>query len=144
VILLDTNVLSALMQARPIAAVVDWLDSQAPEDIWTTTISVFEVRFGLALLTEGRRRRALQEAFQALLQEDLSGRVAVFDRPATEAAAELAARQRTAGSPVGFRDTQIAGIALARRASIATRNIKHFKDAGVRIIDPWRAGETPG
>src|SRR5277367_6447338 len=106
------------MQASPAAAVVDWLDRQAPEDIWTTTISVFEVRFDLALLAEGRRRQAMEAAFQNLLLEDLAGRIAVFDQPAAEVAAGLAARRRQAGHTVEFRDTQIAGIALARRASI--------------------------
>ena len=136
-ILLDTNVLSALMQASPAAGVVDWLDRQAPDDIWTTTISVFEVRFGLALLTEGRRRQAMESAFQHLLLEDLAGRIAVFDQPAAEAAAVLAARRRQAGRTVEYRDTQIAGIAMARRASIATRNVRHFQDLADLIIDPW-------
>jgi len=137
VILLDTNVLSALMQASPAAEVVDWLDRQAPEDIWTTTISVFEVRFGLALLTKSRRRQAMESAFQHLLLEDLAGRIAVFDQPAAEAAAVLAARRRQAGRTVEFRDTQIAGIAIARRASIATRNVRHFQDLAELVIDPW-------
>jgi predicted nucleic acid-binding protein len=137
VILLDTNVLSALMRAEPAASVVDWLDRQAPEDIWTTTVSVFEVRFGLQLLDEGRRRSALEAGFQALLDEDLAGRVAAFDQPAAEAAAMIAARRRLAGRPVDFRDTQIAGIALARRATIATRNLRHFHDLDTPVIDPW-------
>jgi predicted nucleic acid-binding protein len=139
-ILLDTNVLSALMQASPPANVVGWLDRQAPEDIWTTTITVFEVRFGLALLTNGRRRRAMEAAFQALLDEDLAGRVAVFDQSAADAAALLAATRRLSGRTVEFRDTQIAGIALARRASIATRNIRHFQDFAATVIDPWTDG----
>jgi toxin FitB len=139
VILLDTNVLSEMMLPRPAEAVIAWLNGQAPEDIWTTTISVFEVRFGLALMDQGRRRRALEEAFAALLEEDLSGRIASFDLTAAELAGELGARRRSAGCSVEFRDTQIAGIALARRASIATRNVKHFEDLSVAIIDPWIA-----
>jgi toxin FitB len=139
VILLDTNVLSEMMLPRPAEAVIAWLNGQAPEDIWTTTISVFEVRFGLALMDQGRRRRALEEAFAALLEEDLSGRIANFDLTAAELAGELGARRRSAGRSVEFRDTQIAGIALARRASIATRNVKHFEDLGVANIDPWTA-----
>jgi hypothetical protein len=139
VILLDTNVLSAMMLQRPAEAVTAWLNGQAPEDIWTTTISVFEIRFGLALMDKGRRRRALEEAFAALLEEDLSGRVATFDLTAAELAGELGARRRSTGRSVEIRDTQIGGIALARRASIATRNVRHFEDIGVQIIDPWTA-----
>ena len=139
-ILLDINVLSDLMLPRPTEAVIAWLNDQAPEDIWTTTISVFEIRFGLALMDQGRRRRALEDAFAALLEEDLSGRIVTFDLTAAEFAGELGARRRSAGRSVEFRDTQIGGIALARRASIATRNVKHFEDVGVPIIDPWASG----
>ena len=139
-ILLDTNVLSELMQPRPVEAVTAWLDQQAEEDIWTTTISVFEVRFGLALLDEGRRRRNLEDAFRALLEDDLIGRIAAFDQTAAELAGELAARRRVAGRWIEIQDTQIGGIALARRASIATRNVKHFEDLGVPVINPWAGG----
>ncbi len=136
-ILLDTNILSAMMLRQPEERVTAWLNRQAPEDIWTTTISVFEIRFGLALLDQGRRRRLLEEAFQVLTDNVLYGRIATFDVTAAELAAEITAKRRLAGRPVEFRDTQIGGIALARRASIATRNVRHFQGLGVLIINPW-------
>ncbi len=136
-IILDTNVLSALMQATPDVRVVAWLDRQAPESIWTTSITLFESRLGLALLPEGRRRQALEASFEQLLNEDLQNRVFVFDTAAALEAAVLAATQRRAGRPVDLRDTQIAGIAVARRASIATRNLRHFQDLAVPVINPW-------
>jgi toxin FitB len=139
-ILLDTNVISAVMQPQPAKAVTTWFDQQAEEDVWTTTISVFEVRFRLACLEQGRRRRDLEEAFQAFLDVDISGKIAAFDLTAAGLAADLAARRRSIGRPVEYRDTWIGGIALARRASIATRNVGHFDDLGVPIIDPWAAG----
>jgi predicted nucleic acid-binding protein len=138
-ILLDTNVLSALMQAAPERAVIDWLDRQAPEDIWTTSVSTFEVRFGLARLPAGRRRATLESSFQALIDNDLLGKVASFDRAAAEAAAILATRREAAGRPVDFRDAQIAGIAIARRATIATRNLRHFEDLDGLSINPWES-----
>ena len=138
-ILLDTNILSAMMQPHPDEAVTAWLNRQAAEDIWTTSISVFEVRFGLALLDQGGRRRALEEAFQVLTENVLSGRIAAFDLTSAEFAADIAAKRRAAGRTGEFRDTQIAGIALARRASIATRNVRHFEDVGVPILNPWDA-----
>jgi len=138
-ILLDTNVLSALMRRAPERAVVDWLDRQPADSIWITSITLFEVRLGLALLPAGRKRKALQDAFARLLEEDLQNRVLDFDAAAaTEAAALAATRQRT-GRPVDLRDTQIAGIALARRATLATRNVRHFADLDVPLIDPWQA-----
>jgi len=137
VIILDTNVLSALMRAAPEAVVVQWLDRQPAESIWITSVTVFEARLGLALLPRGRRRQSLETKFEALLDEDLERRVLDFDATAAAEAAELAASRQRAGRPVDIRDTQIAGIALARRATLATRNVRHFADLRVRVIDPW-------
>ena len=136
-IVLDTNVLSALMRTAPDAAVVAWLDCQAVESIWITSITLYEARLGLALLPKGRRRRALEAAFTQLLEDDLESRVLDFDAAAATEAAALAADRQKAGRTVDIRDTQIAGIALARHATIATRNIRHFSDLNVPVVDPW-------
>lgn len=138
--ILDTNVLSALMRTAPDPQVVAWLDRQAPESLWITSITVFEARFGLALLASGRRRRALERAFALLVEEDLENRVLDFDVAAATAAAGLAALRRQSGRPVEMRDTQIAGIAIARRATLATRNVRHFADLALPVVDPWEAG----
>ena len=138
-ILLDTNVLSALMRREAERKVVAWLDAQPPESIWTTSITVFEIRLGLEQLAAGRRRRLLEEAFAKALEEDFENRVAVFDRPATKAAGRIAAERRRAGRPVEVRNVQIAGIATARRATLATRNLRHFEGLGVDLVDPWSA-----
>lgn len=127
------------MREVPDVSVVGWLDRQPAESIWITSITVFEARLGIALLPKGKRQRALETAFNRLLEDDLESRVLDFDRfAATEAAALAAARQKT-GRPVDMRDTQIAGIALARRAVLATRNVRHFADLKIRVIDPWEA-----
>lgn len=136
-ILLDTNVLSALMQQEPERTVVAWLDAQPPESIWTTSITVFEIRFGLELLPNGRRRRRLEEAFVRALEEDFEGRVLGLDQGAAQAAGTIAAARRRAGRTVEIRDVLIAGIALARRAALATRNVSHFDGLGISLIDPW-------
>ena len=138
-IILDTNVLSALMRTAPDASVVAWLDRQNAESVWITSSTLFEARLGLALLPKGRRRQALETSFARLLQEDLQNRVLDFDSAAAAEAALLAAARQRTGKPVDMRDTQIAGIALARRATLATRNIRHFSDLTVPVIDPWDA-----
>lgn len=138
-IILDTNVLSALMRTAPDKPVVSWLDRQAAESVWITSITVFEARLGLALLPSGRRRRELEAAFARLLEEDLEGRILDFDAVAAGSAALLAAGRQKAGRPVDLRDTQIAGIALVRRATLATRNVRHFADLNVPVVDPWTA-----
>lgn len=136
-IILDTNVLSALMRSEPDPAVVAWLDRQPAESVWITSITVFEVQLGLSLLPASRRKRALEAAFSALVQEDLDRRVLDFDSEAATAAADLAARRQKRGRPADMRDTQIAGIAIARRAMLATRNTRHFSDSGIALVDPW-------
>ena len=142
-ILLDTNVLSALMRSEPEVVVVDWLDAQPSESIWTTSITVFEIRTGLELLPSSRRRRHLEAAFERVVDEDLDQRVLAFDVAAAEAAGAVVARRQRAGKTVEIRDAQIAGIALARKAHVATRNVRHFGDLGVRLVDPWTTADRP-
>lgn len=136
-ILLDTNVLSALMRRKSDPVVVAWLDSQPPESIWTTAITVFEIRFGIEILSSGRQRRSLENAFAQALERDFDGRVLPFDQPAAQAAGAIAAERRRAGRTVEIRDVQIAGIAAARKAMLATRNTRHFEEVGINVINPW-------
>ena len=138
-IILDTNVLGALMRTAPEAPVVAWLDRQPAKSVWITSITLFEARFGIALLPSGRRRQTLEATFARLLKEDLENRVLDFDSAAATEAASLAAARQKNGRPVDMRDTQIAGIALARHATLATRNVRHFRDLKISIVDPWAA-----
>jgi predicted nucleic acid-binding protein len=137
VIVLDTNVVSALMRVEPEPAVVAWLDSQPPESVWTTSITIFEVRLGLEILAAGRRRRQLEEAFAKALEEDFEGRVLPFDQAAAQVAGRIAAERRGAGRTVEIRDVQIAGIVNLRKATLATRNTRHFEGCGLVLVDPW-------
>jgi len=139
VILLDTNVVSALMQRQPDPAVVTWLDNQPAESVWTTAITVFEVRTELELLEPGQRRQQLEQAFDQLLAEELAGRVQPFDQAAALAAGRIAANQQQSGRSVEVRAVQIAGITAARKATLATRNVRHFEELGVALVDPWSA-----
>lgn len=138
-IVLDTNVLSAMMREADEPAVERWFDAQPTESVWTTTITVFEIRFGLALLVAGRRRERLDRAFLHAIDDVLGGRVLPFDRGAAEAAATIAANHRQTGRTIEIRDVQIAGIAAARRATLATRNTRHFENLGIALIDPWHS-----
>lgn len=138
-IILDTNVLSALMRTKPDAVVVEWLDRQPADSIWITSITVFEARFGLWLLPKGRRRTSLEGAFDRVLTEDLSSRVLNLDETGAAIAGQLAAERQRTGRVVDLRDTLIAGIAQARRATIATRNTRHFEGLDVPVVDPWQS-----
>ena len=138
-IILDTNVLSALMRRVPEAVVVAWLDRQPAQSVWITSVTLFEARLGLALLPQGKRRRSLETSFARLVEDDLENRILDFDPVAATSAADLAAERQRKGRPVDVRDTLIAGIALARRATLATRNVRHFADLKVPVVDPWTA-----
>lgn len=136
-IVLDTNVLSELIKPTPDAAVLAWLDAQLDDEVWTTAVTVFEVRFGLSVLPDGRRRRALTEAYEQVLHEDLAGRIIDLDPGAASEAARIAGALRDMGRPVEIQDVLIAGSVGSRRGTLATRNIKHFADTGIPLIDPW-------
>jgi toxin FitB len=137
VIVLDTNVVSALMRTEPDPIVVAWLDRLPPESIWTTSVTVFEIRLGLEILAEGRKRRHLEEAFAKALEEDFENRVLPFDEAAAQAAARIAAERRRAGRTVEIRDVQIAGVVSVRKGTLATHNTRHFEGCGLVLVDPW-------
>lgn len=137
-ILLDTDMLSGLMRPQPEAAVVAWLDRQPRISVWITAITVLEIRFGIALMPPGSRRTRLEGAFDRAI-EKIEGRIVSFDAPAAEEAANLMAERRRQGRPIELRDTMIAGVAIAQRATLATRNIRHFADLPVAVVDPWVA-----
>lgn len=138
-IILDTNVVSALMREQPESAVREWLDRQPPPSIWTTSVTVFEIKVGLLILPVGRQRARLQRDFETILSQDIDGRVLPFDASAAEETATLMAERRRLGRGGDLRDGMIAGIAVARHATLATRNTRHFADLPVAVVDPWAA-----
>jgi predicted nucleic acid-binding protein len=135
-IILDTNVLSALMRQQPEEKVVTWLDRQPRTSIWTTSVTVLEIRFGLQILATGKRRTVLTEAFEELLAR-LGQRVVTFDVAAAGQVSDLMAARHRKGRPGDLRDTMIAGIVLAQHATLATRNTAHFEDASIPLVNPW-------
>ena len=136
-IILDTNVLSALMRQAADKNVVAWLDKQPRTSIWTTSVTVLEIRFRLQILPAGKRRSLLVEAFETVLTDEMGRRVAPFDTAAAQYAGELMASRHKKGRPVELRDTMIAGIVLACHATLATRNPTHFEGLSVPVINPW-------
>jgi toxin FitB len=124
-LILDTNIVAALMREPRVDAVVKFLDNSHPADLYTTAITTFEIRQGIRALPEGIRSRALDLAFGAFVSNIIEGRVLPFDDSAADAAADLIARRRRAG------------IALTCQATIITRNIKDFDDCGLELVNPW-------
>ena len=129
-ILLDTSVISEFMGPAPARLVADWLDLQPRSSVWTTTINIYEIRSGLFAMAAGKKRSALEVKFEQLLGSALNGRILHFDSEAD---------RRRRGRPVDVRDTMIAGIVLASRATLATRNVLHFEDIAASVVNPWGA-----
>ena len=138
-IILDTNVISEVMRNEPDPAVVSWLDGQPRASVWTTSINVYEIRAGLHAMPAGKRRTSRLLSFEYILREAIQGRVAAFDLEAALLAAELEASRSVRGRSVDPRDTMIAGIVMASRATLATRNVKHFEDIASSVVNPWEA-----
>ena len=138
-ILLDTNVISELMRAEPAQMVMDWFGQHDASYLFISAVTEAELRTGVAILPDGQRRDRLQLAIDAMIDQDFQGRVLPFDSLAAKAYAEIAAQRRASGRPIAEADCQIAAIARATDAPIATRNVKDFDGCGVRVINPWNA-----
>ena len=141
-ILLDTNVLSALMRQTPDRQVMARLDGQPRTSVWTTSVTILEVRFRLQIMPAGKRRSLLMQAFETLLDK-IGQRVAPFDVAAAQQAGDLMATRQKRGRPGDLRDTMIAGIALAHHATLATRNTKDFEDLSISIVSPLATPAEP-
>lgn len=136
-ILLDTNVVSELMRTEPAQIVLNWFGDHDAGDLYISAVTEAELRTGVAILPDGQRRDRLQAAIDAMIDQDFQSRVLPFDSLAAKAYAEIAAQRRAAGRPIDEADCQIAAIARATDAPIATRNVKDFDGCGVRVINPW-------
>lgn len=135
--ILDTNVVSALMRPEFNMPIVEWIDTRLQSSLWFTSISLMEIRSGLLFMPEGKRRELLVRGFQNLLDGVLNGRILPFDQSAAEAAASIDVIQQKLGKNVGIGDIQIAGVALARGATLVTRNVKDFTGLDIPLINPW-------
>lgn len=138
-ILLDTNVISEPQRREPNARVIAWMDAQALETLYLSAITVAELRAGIALMPEGKRRDSLHENLEKRLLPMFANRVLPFDMACTKAYAELLAKSRAAGLAVETADAFIAAVALANGFTVATRDTRPFEAAGVSVIDPWQA-----
>jgi hypothetical protein len=138
-IILDTNVISGLMDVGRDPHLVSWLNQTGAEGVWITAVAVFEIKGGIDSLVASRRKKALLGAFDTFLELGFRDRVLPFDHNSAIAAAQIGAERDRRGRRVGANDTMIAGIAVSRSAVIATRNVRHFDDLPVDVINPWDA-----
>jgi predicted nucleic acid-binding protein len=138
-IVVDANVTSELMKPSPSAAVTAWVRARSATELYTTSITLAEVLYGIERLLNGGRkdllRRAAEDVFSAFADQLLA-----FDATAAAEYGRLVSSRESAGAPIDGFDAQIAAICRAQGATLATRNVKDFHDTGVDVVDPWGSG----
>jgi hypothetical protein len=138
-ILLDTNVVSEPLKLSADTAVLAWIDAQLIETLYLSTISLAELRFGIAALPMGKRRATLHTSLEQRILPLFSGRILAFDEAASNAYAVLRARARLEGKAIATADGYIAAIAMTHGLIVATRDTGPFEAAGLKVINPWSA-----
>ncbi|RAW98987.1 MULTISPECIES: type II toxin-antitoxin system VapC family toxin [unclassified Photorhabdus] len=137
-ILLDTNVISEPLWLSGHPAVVAWIDAQNVETLYLSAISLAELRFGVAALSNGKRKDTLHRNLERSVVPLFTGRILPFDAAASEAYADIMARAKSEGKAIGKADGYIAAIAEANGLIVATRDTSPFEAAGLTVINPWK------
>ena len=137
-IILDTNVISEIFRPSPAPQVLHWLAAQPAAETFTTTVNEAEIFRGLEQMPSGRRRTDLYRATEIYFQKNLAGKVLNFDSHAARIYAAITAQRARIGRPILDFDAQIAAIARAHKAKLATRNTKDFEHCGIELVDPWK------
>jgi predicted nucleic acid-binding protein len=125
------------MRPVPDTSVQAWIASQPLPLLYTTSITQAEILLGLQLLPNGKRRNALEVLATQMFDEDFPGRVLSFDSRAATQYARIVTERRRLGRPIMAFDAQIAAIAAAANASLATHNVGDFDSCGLRVVNPW-------
>jgi hypothetical protein len=136
VILLDTNVVSEAMKPEPDPAVRNWLDEQAAETLYLSSVTITELMFGIGALPKGKRKDMLTAALDGVLTL-FADRILPFDTNAARHYADLAVKARAAGRGLSTPDGYIAAIAASHDFAVASRDASAFTAAGITVIDPW-------
>jgi toxin FitB len=136
-VILDTNVVSELMRPVSSPAVLKWLSRQYAPELYSTTITLAEILYGIELLPDGKRRSELLAGAERMFTNVLAGHIFAFEDQAARAFAPIASARRKRGKPMAELDAQIAAIASVHGAGLATRNTSDFEDCGLRLINPW-------
>ena len=136
-IVVDTNVVSEAMKPEPHAAVRAWLNEQAAETLYLSSVTLAELLFGIAALPAGKRKDMLEKALGGLTRL-FRDRVLPFDTDAARGYAELAVKAKASGRGFPTPDGYIAAIAASRGFIVASRDTAPYEAAGVPVIDPWK------
>ncbi len=138
-IVLDTNVISELIQPMGSIVIREWLASQNRASLYATSITQAEILYGIQILPKGQRRQKLLEGASIVFARYLHDRTLPFDGAAAELYSQIAAYRKQLGRPISQFDAQIAAICRVHQATLATRNIRDFLDCGIHLVNPWDA-----
>ncbi|MGI8535451.1 MAG: type II toxin-antitoxin system VapC family toxin [Mycobacteriales bacterium] len=138
-IVLDTNVVSEFMRTAPSAAVVGWVQAQSAPQLCTTAVTLAEIRYGIARLSDGRRKEQLLAAAEDVFTM-FADRVLAFDAAAAADYAGIVVARSLAGTPISGFDAQIAAVCRRHGATLASRNTNDFDGVGLALVDPWSDG----
>ncbi|WP_062208498.1 type II toxin-antitoxin system VapC family toxin [Aureimonas sp. AU12] len=136
-IIVDTNVVSEMMRARPDPLVEAWFGTRRAADFTITVVTLYELLHGTKRMSPSAERRRLEAMVRSLVPNAV-GRVVDLDGEAAEAAADIQVRRQSAGRPIQLADALIAGIVRRHDAVLATRNIRDFVDTGISLVNPWQ------
>jgi toxin FitB len=136
-IIFDTNIVSELMRPEPNQVVVAWINKISDSSTFITAITVAEIKLGIALLPEGRRRFGLAAFADETFDLDFKDRCLPFDTKAAHDYAQIIAHRRSIGRPISQSDAMIAAIARSLAMTLATRNVGDFAATDIKLHNPW-------
>ena len=136
-IILDTNVVSEAMKPEPNPVVRAWLNDQAAETLYLSSVTLAELLFGIAALPSGKRKDMLALTLEGLM-ELFKDRVLPFDVEAARHYADLAIVAKVSGRGFPTPDGYIAVIAASRGFIVASRDTAPYEAARVTVINPWQ------
>jgi toxin FitB len=135
--ILDTNVVSEIMRPVPAPVVLQWISDQISEELHVTAITMAEILYGIELLPRGKCQEILRAGAEQLFRVIFTDRILTFDARAAREFSLIASSRRKQGRPMSEFDAQIAAIARAKNAVIATRDTDDFEGCGVKLVNPW-------
>jgi toxin FitB len=133
--LLDTNIPSEFSRDRPEPRVVQWLKSQPIATLSAVTIG--EIRKGLVVMPQGRRRNELEAWFHTDLLNWFHDRILPVTHSIADRWGALDGHRQLMGTPLNTADGLIAATALEHDLTVVTRNVKDFAGLAVVVFDPW-------
>ena len=136
-IILDTNLVSEALKPAPSELVLRWLSNQEQPAMFTTTITVAEVLYGIQALPFGKRRERLISGLERLIANEFEDRVLAFDQDAARVFPNIVVGRQRIGRPIALLDAMIASIARSHGSPVATRNTRDFEHCGVHVVNPW-------